>query len=77
METQRQCAHCYARAGGNGLCITHSRRRLTMLRAARRRREARIEYTDRLATLAGQGRDHVLDDGDVIARPTVSLREVV
>ena len=43
-----QCARCYVRAGTNGLCITHSRRRLTMLRAAQRRREAKLAYAERM-----------------------------
>lgn len=50
----RQCARCYVRAGNNGLCITHSRRRLTMLRAAQRRREARLAYAERLVLFAGR-----------------------
>ena len=54
MMDARQCARCYARAGGNGLCITHSRRRLTMLRAAQRRREARLAYAERLVIFAGR-----------------------
>jgi hypothetical protein len=43
-----QCARCYVRAGGNGLCAVHSRRRLTMLRAAQRRREAKLAYAERM-----------------------------
>jgi len=42
-----------------------------------RRAEGLRAYADRLATIAGHGRDHVLDDGDVIAPPTVSLRGVL
>jgi hypothetical protein len=49
-----QCARCYVRAGTNGLCITHSRRRLTMLRAAQRRREAKLAYAERMVIMAGR-----------------------
>ena len=54
METQRQCARCYVRAGSNGLCAVHSRRRLTMLRAAQRRREARRAHEERMVLFAGR-----------------------
>jgi len=50
----RQCARCYVRAGTNGLCAVHSRRRLTMLRAAQRRREARRAYEERMVLFAGR-----------------------
>jgi len=49
-----QCARCYVRAGTNGLCAVHSRRRLTMLRAAQRRREARRAYEERMVLFAGR-----------------------
>jgi len=49
-----QCARCYVRAGTNGLCAVHSRRRLTMLRAAQRRREARRAYEERIMLFAGR-----------------------
>ena len=45
--------------------------------ASAERVDALHAYADRLATIAGQGRDHTLDDGDEIARPTVALREVL
>ena len=48
------CARCYVRAGTNGLCAVHSRRRLTMLRAAQRRREARRAYEERMVLFAGR-----------------------
>jgi hypothetical protein len=54
METQRKCARCSVRAGTNGLCAVHSRRRLTMLRAAQRRREGRRAYQERMVLLAGR-----------------------
>ena len=54
METQRKCARCYVFAGSNGLCAVHSRRRLTMLRAAQRRREARRAYEERMVLFAGR-----------------------
>ena len=53
MGTQ-QCARCHVRAGSNGLCAVHRRRRLTMLRAAQRRREARRAYQERMVPLAGR-----------------------
>ena len=53
MGTQ-QCARCYVRAGTNGLCAVHSRRRLTMLRRTQRRREARRAYEERLVLFAGR-----------------------
>jgi len=47
-----QCARCHVRAGTNGLCAVHSRRRLTMLRRAQRRREARRAYEERMVLFA-------------------------
>ena len=71
------CARCAMPAGDNGLCGDHSRKRRVMVRHSAERAAAMYAFADRLATLAGQGRDHVLDDGDEIARPTVALREVL
>lgn len=71
------CARCTCAAGDNGLCCEHTRKRRVMIRNSHNRAAAMYAYADRLALLAGQGRDHVLDDGDVIARPTVALREVL
>jgi hypothetical protein len=71
------CARCTCAAAGNGLCVEHGRKRRVMIRHSAERAAAMYAYADRLATLAGQGRDHVLDDGDEIARPTVALREVL
>ena len=71
------CARCTCAAGGNGLCREHARKRGVMIRHSAERVERMHAYADRLALLAGQGRDHVLDDGDEIARPTVALREVL
>lgn len=71
------CARCTCAAGDNGLCREHTGKRRVMIRNSARRADGLHAYADRLATLAGQGRDHVLDDSDVIARPTVTLREVL
>ena len=71
------CARCTCAAAGNGLCVEHGRKRRVMIRHSAERVERMHAYADRLALLAGQGRDHVLDDGDEIARPTVALREVL
>ena len=71
------CARCTCAATGNGLCVEHNRKRRVMVRHSAERVERMYAYADRLALLAGQGRDHVLDDGDEIARPTVALREVL
>lgn len=71
------CARCTCAAGDSGLCREHARKRGVMIRHSAERVERMRAYADRLATLAGQGRDHVLDDSDVIARPTVTLREVL
>ena len=54
MTNAGQCARCYVPAGDNGLCAVHSRRRLTMLRAAQRRREARRAYEQRMVLFAGR-----------------------
>jgi hypothetical protein len=48
-----------------------------MIRNSAARYAAMVAYAERLATVAGHGRDHVLDDADVIASPTVALREVL
>lgn len=69
------CGRCTP--GASGLCGEHRRKRRVMIRNSAARAESMRAYADRLAMLAGQGRNHVLDDGDVIARPTVSLREVL
>ena len=69
------CARCTP--GATGLCREHMRKRRVMVRNSARRADGQRAYADRLALLAGQGRDHVLDDGDEIARPTVALREVL
>ena len=69
------CARCTP--GATGLCREHLRKRRVMIRNSHNRAAAMHAYADRLALLAGQGRDHVLDDGDEIARPTVALREVL
>jgi len=71
------CARCAMPAGDNGLCREHARKRGVMIRHSAERVDALHAYADRLATIAGQGRDHVLDDGDVIAPPTVALRGVL
>ena len=71
------CARCTCAAGDNGLCGEHARKRGVMIRHSAERVERMHAYADRLATIAGQGRDHVLDDADVIASPTVALREVL
>lgn len=68
------CARCTP--GATGLCREHLRKRRVMVRNSHNRAAALRAYADRLALLAGQGRDHVLDD-DEIARPTVALREVL
>lgn len=69
------CGRCAP--GATGLCADHKRKRRVMIRNSATRAESMRAYADRLAMLAGQGRNHVLDDGDVIARATVSLREVL
>jgi len=69
------CARCTP--GGAGLCAEHKRKRAAVIRGSARRAEGLRAYADRLATIAGQGRDHVLDDGDEIVRGTVALREVL
>jgi len=69
------CARCTP--GGTGLCREHMRKRRVMIRNSAARYAAMVAYAERLATVAGHGRDHVLDDADVIAPPTVSLREVL
>jgi hypothetical protein len=69
------CARCTP--GGAGLCADHLRKRAAVIRGSARRAEGLRAYADRLATIAGHGRDHVLDDGDVITAPTVALREVL
>ena len=71
------CARCTCAATGNGLCREHTGKRRVMIRHSAERVERMHAYADRLATLAGQGRDHVLDDGDEIVRGTVALREVL
>jgi len=71
------CARCTCAAGASGLCGEHARKRVVMIRHSAERVERMHAYADRLATIAGQGRDHVLDDADVIASPTVALREVL
>jgi hypothetical protein len=71
------CARCTCAAGGNGLCGEHARKRGVMIRHSAERVERMHAYADRLATIAGQGRDHTLDDGDEIAAPTVALRGVL
>ena len=69
------CARCVP--GGTGLCREHLRKRRVMIRNSAARYAAMVAYAERLATVAGYGRDHVLDDADVIASPTVALREVL
>ena len=71
------CARCTCAARGNGLCREHARTRRVMIRHSAERVDALRVYADRLATIAGHGRDHVLDDGDEIAPPTVALRGVL
>lgn len=71
------CARCTCAAGASGLCREHARKRGVMIRHSAERVDALHAYADRLATIAGQGRDHTLDDGDEIAPPTVALREVL
>lgn len=71
------CARCTCEAGASGLCREHARKRRVMIRHSAERVDALHAYADRLATIAGQGRDHVLDDGDEIAAPTVALRGVL
>lgn len=71
------CARCTCTPGAVGLCADHMRKRRVMIRHSAERVDALHAYADRLATIAGQGRDHVLDDADVIASPTVALREVL
>ena len=70
------CARCTCAAVATGLCAEHLRKRRALIRNGHNRAAAMYAYADRLATLAGQGRDHVLDDGDEIVRGTVALREV-
>jgi hypothetical protein len=69
------CARCTP--GAVGLCAEHLRKRAAVIRGSARRAEGLRAYADRLATIAGHGRDHVLDDGDEIAAPTVALRGVL
>ncbi len=69
------CARCAP--GTVGLCREHKRKRRVMIRNSAARYAALVAYAERLATVAGHGRDHVLDDADVIAAPTVALREVL
>ncbi len=69
------CARCTP--GAAGLCADHKRKRAAVIRGSARRAEGLRAYADRLATIAGHGRDHVLDDGDEIAAPTVALRGVL
>jgi len=71
------CARCTCAAGANGLCREHKRQRRVMIRNSAARYVAMVAYAERLATVAGHGRDHVLDDADVIAAPTVALRGVL
>jgi hypothetical protein len=71
------CARCACAAEANELCREHARKRGVMIRHSAERVERMHAYADRLAAIAGQGRDHVLDDGDVIASPTVALRGVL
>ena len=71
------CARCTCAATGNGLCVEHGRKRRVMIRNSVERIARMYVYADRLATLAGQSRDHVLDDSDEIVRGTVALREVL
>ena len=71
------CARCTCAAGASGLCGEHARKRGVMIRHSAERVERMHAYADRLATIAGHARDHVLDDGDVIAPPTVALRGVL
>ena len=71
------CARCTCTATGNGLCREHTGKRRVMIRNSHNRAAAMHVYADRLALLAGQGRDHVLDDGDEIVRGTVALRDVL
>jgi len=53
------------------------RKRAAVIRGSARRAEGLRVYADRLATIAGHGRDHVLDDGDDLAPPTVAPRGVL
>jgi hypothetical protein len=69
------CARCTP--GGAGLCADHLRKRAAVIRGSARRAEGLRAYADRLATIAGHGRDHVLGAGDEIASPTVALRGVL
>lgn len=71
------CARCTCAAGDNGLCREHTSKRRVMIHNSHNRAAAMHAYADRLATLAGQGRDHVLDDSDEIVRGTVALRDVL
>jgi hypothetical protein len=71
------CARCTTPAGDNGLCADHLRKRAAVIRGSARRAEGQRAYADRLATIAGHGRDHTLDDADVTASPTVALRGVL
>ena len=71
------CARCTCAATGNGLCREHTGKRRVMIRNSAERVERMHAYADRLATLAGQGRDQTLDDSDEIVRGTVALREVL
>lgn len=69
------CARCAP--GTAGLCREHLRKRRVMIRNSAARYVAMVAYAERLATISGHGRDHVLDDGDEIAAPTVALRGVL
>ena len=69
------CGRCTP--GASGLCGEHRRKRRVMIRNSHNRAESMRAYADRLAMLAGQGRNHVLDDCDEIVRGTVTLREVL
>ena len=69
------CARCTP--GAAGLCADHKRKRRVMIRNSAARHNGMRAYQERLVALASNGRDHVLDDADVIAPPTVTLREVL
>jgi len=69
------CARCTP--GAAGLCADHKRKRRVMIRNSAARHNGMRAYQERLVALASNGRDHVLDDADVIAPPTVTLWEVL
>ena len=69
------CARCTP--GAAGLCREHLRKRRVMIRNSAARHNGMRAYQERLVALASNGRDHVLDDADVIAPPTVTLWEVL